>query len=126
MLALAIHSTGALGKLFSEIVENIDMKPVDGVIASGGTWLQKVRFGVVPQVLPNFVSYALLRFEINVRGAAVLGFVGAGGIGQTLLEVIRKFYYSDISAILVLIIATVMVIDALTERLRYRLIGSEK
>ena len=125
VLALAIHTGGALGKLFAEVVENIDLKPVDGIVASGGTWLQKVRFGVIPQVASNFASYALLRFEINVRGAAVLGFVGAGGIGQTLLEVIRKFYYSDISALLVMIVVTVMLIDAITERVRYRLIGKE-
>ena len=125
VLALAIHTGGALGKLFAEVVENIDLKPVDGIVASGGTWLQKVRFGVLPQVASNFASYALLRFEINVRGAAVLGFVGAGGIGQTLLEVIRKFYYSDISALLVMIVVTVMLIDAITERVRYRLIGKE-
>ena len=126
ILALAIHTAGALGKLFAEVVENIDMKPVDGVLASGGNWLQKVRFAVLPQVASNFASYALLRFEINVRGAAVLGFVGAGGIGQTLLEVIRKFYYADISALLVLIIATVMLIDAMTERVRHRLLGQER
>lgn len=125
ILALAIHTTGALGKLFAEVVENIDMKPVDGVVATGGNWLQKVRFAVLPQVASNFASYALLRFEINVRGAAVLGFVGAGGIGQTLLEVIRKFYYADVSALLVLIIGSVMVIDALTERVRHRLLGQE-
>jgi phosphonate transport system permease protein len=126
ILALAIHTTGALGKLFAEVVENIDMKPVDGVISTGGTWLHKVRFAVLPQVASNFASYALLRFEINVRGAAVLGFVGAGGIGQTLLEVIRKFYYADISALLVMIIATVMLIDAVTERVRHRLLGQER
>ncbi len=126
ILALAIHTTGALGKLFAEVVENVDMKPVDGVLAAGGSWLQKVRFAVLPQVASNFASYALLRFEINVRGAAVLGFVGAGGIGQTLLEVIRKFYYADVSALLVLIIATVMVIDAVTERVRHRLLGEER
>ena len=126
ILVLAIHTAGALGKLFAEVVENIDMKPVDGVLASGGNWLQKVRFAVLPQVASNFASYALLRFEINVRGAAVLGFVGAGGIGQTLLEVIRKFYYADISALLVLIIATVMLIDTLTERVRHRLLGQER
>jgi phosphonate transport system permease protein len=74
-LALAIHTTGALGKLFAEVVENVDMKPVDGVLATGGSWLHKVRFAVLPQVASNFASYALLRFEINVRGAAVLGFV---------------------------------------------------
>ena len=126
ILALAIHTTGALGKLFAEVVENIDMKPVDGVISTGGSWLHKVRFAVLPQVASNFASYALLRFEINVRGAAVLGFVGAGGIGQTLLEVIRKFYYADVSAVLVIIIATVMLIDAITERVRHRLLGQER
>ena len=126
ILALAIRTTGALGKLFAEVVENVDMKPVDGVLATGGSWLHKVRFAVLPQVASNFASYALLRFEINVRGAAVLGFVGAGGIGQTLLEAIRKFYYSDVSALLVLIIATVMVIDAVTERIRHRLLGEER
>ncbi len=121
VLAIMIHTTGALGKLFAEVVENIDMKPVEGVIASGGTRWQAIRYGVVPQVLPNFVSYALLRFEINVRGASVMGFVGAGGIGQDLIESIRKFYYSDVSAILVLIILTVMIIDMVTERLRHSL-----
>ena len=126
ILALAIHSTGALGKLFAEVVENIDMKPVDGVVSTGGSWLHKVRFAVLPQVASNFASYALLRFEINVRGAAVLGFVGAGGIGQTLLEVIRKFYYADVSALLVMIIGTVMLIDAVTERVRHQLLGQER
>ncbi len=125
ILALAIHSAGALGKLFAEVVENIDMKPVDGVVATGGNWFHKIRFAVLPQVASNFASYALLRFEINVRGASVLGFVGAGGIGQTLLEVIRKFYYADVSALLVMIIATVMIIDAVTARIRHRLIGLE-
>jgi len=125
ILALAIHTAGALGKLFAEVVENIDMKPVDGVVATGGNWFHKIRFAVLPQVASNFASYALLRFEINVRGASVLGFVGAGGIGQTLLEVIRKFYYADVSALLVLIIATVMIIDAVTERIRHKLIGLE-
>jgi phosphonate transport system permease protein len=125
VLALAIHSTGALGKLFTEIVENIDMKPVEGATASGASWAEVVRFAVVPQVLSNFASYGLLRFEINVRGAAVMGFVGAGGIGQDLLEAIRKFYYADVSAILVLIVITVAMIDIGTERLRHALIGRE-
>jgi len=125
VLAIAIHTMGALGKLFAEVVENIDMKPVEGVAASGGDWFAQVRFAALPQVLSNFASYGLLRFEINVRGAAVMGFVGAGGIGQTLVESIRKFYYSDVSALLILIIATVMIIDAATEILRRRLIGAE-
>lgn len=123
VLAIAIHTAGALGKLFAEVIENIDMKPVEGVTATGATWAETVRFAVVPQVMSNFASYALLRFEINVRGAAVMGFVGAGGIGQDLIEAIRKFYYTDVSAILVMIILTVMVIDMATEALRHRLIG---
>ena len=125
VLAIAIHTTGALGKQFAEVVENIDSKPIEGIAASGGSWLQIVRFGAVPQVLSNFVSYALLRFEINVRGAAVMGFVGAGGIGQDLIEAVRKFYYTDVSAILLLIVVTVMLIDFVTERVRHRLLGLE-
>ena len=125
ILALAIHTTGALGKLFAEVVENIDMKPVEGLTSTGATWVQTVRFSVLPQVLSNFVSYTLLRFEINVRSAGIMGFVGAGGIGQELLVSVRKFYYSDVSAILLLLIGTVMVIDLLTERMRHALIGRE-
>jgi phosphonate transport system permease protein len=124
VLALAIHTTGALGKLFSEVVENIDMKPVESLTAAGAGRIETLRFAVLPQVLSNFVSYGLLRFEINVRGAGVMGFVGAGGIGQELLVAIRNFYYADVSAILVLIILTVMAIDLGTERLRHHLLGS--
>lgn len=126
VLAIMIHTAGALGKLFSEVVENIDLKPVEGAIASGASRWQAIRYAVVPQVLSNFASYTLLRFEINVRGASVMGFVGAGGIGQDMIESIRKFYYSDVSAILLLIIAAVMVIDFGTERLRHSLISSER
>jgi phosphonate transport system permease protein len=126
VLAIMIHTVGALGKLFAEVVENIDMKPVEGAIASGATRWQAIRYAVLPQVLPNFASYALLRFEINVRGASVMGFVGAGGIGQDLIEAIRKFYYSDVSAILLLIIATVIIIDLITERIRHQLVAVER
>ena len=125
LLAIAIHTFGALGKQFFEVAENIDMKSVEGVTATGASWPVAVRFGALPQVAANFVSYALLRFEINVRGASILGFVGAGGIGQDLIEAIRKFYYSDVSAILLLIIATVVMIDLVTERVRHRLIEVE-
>lgn len=125
VLALALHSLGALGKQFSEIVENIDMKPVEGTAAAGASWTQTARFAVVPQVLPGFLSYALLRFEINVRGASVLGFVGAGGIGQDLVEAVRKFYYNDIAALLLLIIVTVVVIDLSTGWVRRRLLEAE-
>ena len=126
VLALAIHCVGALGKLFAEVVENIDMKPVEGVWSTGASWQVAMRYGALPQVLPTFVSYALLRFEINVRGAAVIGFVGAGGIGVDLLEAIRKFYYSDVSAMLLLIVITVAIIDTLTGMVRHRLIGGRR
>ena len=122
VLALSLHTLGALGKQFSEVVENIDMKPVEGALAAGAGWPQMARYAVVPQVLPGFLSYALLRFEVNVRGAAVLGFVGAGGIGQDLIEAVRKFYYNDVAALLVLIILTVVVIDTLTGQLRRRVL----
>jgi phosphonate transport system permease protein len=125
VLAIAIHTMGAMGKLFSEVVENIDMKPVDGLTATGAGWWQTIRYAVVPQVLSNFASYSLLRFEINVRGASIMGFVGAGGIGQDLIEAIRKFYFTDVSAILLLIIVTVMLIDFATERLRHALLSLE-
>jgi len=126
VLAIAIHSTGALGKLFAEIVENIDMKPVEGVRSTGAGWIACMRFAVLPQVIAGFASYALLRFEINVRGASVMGFVGAGGIGQELVVAIRKFYYSDVSAILLLIIVAVFVIDISTGWIRGRLFGGER
>ncbi|MBS0559139.1 MAG: phosphonate ABC transporter, permease protein PhnE [Proteobacteria bacterium] len=125
VLAIALHTTGTLGKLFGEVIENIDMKPVEGVAGTGGSWLAQVRFGVMPQVLSNIASYTLLRFEINVRGAAVIGIVGAGGIGQELIVAIRKFYYSDVSAILLMLLVCVMLLDAGSERLRHRLLAME-
>jgi phosphonate transport system permease protein len=125
VLAIAVHTTGALGKLFSEIVENADMKPVEGVRSTGASWLSCMRFAVLPQVSAGYASYALLRFEINVREASVMGFVGAGGIGQELVVAIRKFYYSDVSAILVTIVLTVFVIDITTGWLRAKLFGKE-
>ncbi len=125
VLALSIHTTGALGKLFFEVIENADMKPMEGMTSTGAGWMTSVRFAIMPQVLSNFVSYGLLRFEINVREGAIMGLVGAGGIGQDLIEAIRKFYYSDVSAILILIVITVSIIDFGTERIRSRLINME-
>ena len=125
VLAVAIHSTGALGKQFSEIVENAEMKPVEGVRSTGAGWISCMRFAVLPQVIAGYASYALLRFEINVRESSVMGFVGAGGIGQELVVAIRKFYYSDVSAILVMIVVTVFIIDITTGWLRGRLFGKD-
>lgn len=121
VLAIMIHTAGALGKQFSEVVENADMNPVEGLRASGGNLVQAIRFAILPQVMANFLTYGLLRFEINVRSATVMGFVGAGGIGDTFLIAIRRFYYSDVSAILVIVIVTVFLIDMSTTFLRKRL-----
>jgi phosphonate transport system permease protein len=99
------------------------MRPWEAVRAAGGTWAHGVRFAILPQVLPNFLSYVLLRFEINVRGATVIGFVGAGGIGQELYTVISFNYYQEIGAIIVLIILAVSLIDLTSERLRTLAIG---
>lgn len=124
VLAIVIHSAGALGKLFAEAAENADTRPLDAVVAAGGGWAAGMRLAILPQVLPTFVSYALLRFEINVRGASVLGIVGAGGIGEELYLVVRQFIYSDISALVLLILLCVMLIDIATNALRARLIGA--
>ncbi|MGI3211106.1 phosphonate ABC transporter, permease protein PhnE [Roseovarius tibetensis] len=125
VIAIALHTVGALGKLFSEVNENASLRPVDGIAAVGGTWAERMMLGILPQVMPNFVSYALLRFEINVRSSAVIGFVGAGGIGQELNRVI-SFYSDDrVLAVLVLIVVTVTAIDLVSDRLRQRLTGKE-
>jgi phosphonate transport system permease protein len=121
ILAIMIHTIGALGKLFSEVIENADMRPWDGVRAAGGTWGQACRYAILPQVAPNLISYTLLRFEINVRGASVIGFVGAGGIGQEIYTVISFNYYEEISAIVLMVIVTVSLIDLVSERLRHRI-----
>ena len=125
ILAIAIHSFGTLGKLFTEAIENIDMRPVEGVRSTGSRFVEMVRFGALPQVMSVFASYSLLRFEINVRSGSVVGMVGAGGIGQDLFVAIRKFYYSDVSAILLMIIVSVAIIDLVTERIRHRLSGRD-
>jgi phosphonate transport system permease protein len=124
VLAIGIHSTGALGKLFSEVNENADMRPVQGMRAAGGNWVEAVRYGMVPQVLPGFLSYALLRFEINVRSSTIIGFVGAGGIGQEFKRVIGFNIYEEVSAIAILILIIVMLIDLASEQIRARVIGN--
>ena len=124
ILAIAIHTTGALGKLFSELNENADLRPVEGIRSVGGSWLAQMRYGVVPQMLPGFLSYGLLRFEINVRSSTIIGFVGAGGIGQELKRVIGFNIYEEVSAICLLILLIVVAIDLLSARVRHRLIGA--
>ncbi|WP_084645550.1 phosphonate ABC transporter, permease protein PhnE [Devosia insulae] len=125
VLAIAVHTAGSLGKLFAEVNENVDARPIEGVRAVGGTWPMIMRLAVLPQALPNYASYLLLRMEINVRGAAVLGVVGAGGIGEDLYVAIRQFEYPDISAIMLLLIVTTAIIDLCCESIRHRLIGQD-
>jgi phosphonate transport system permease protein len=123
ILAIAIHTTGALGKLFAELNENADMRAVEGIKSVGGSWLSQIRFGVVPHVWPGFLSYTLLRFEINVRSSTIIGFVGAGGIGAELKRVIGFNIYEEVSAIVILILLIVVAIDLFSEQLRHRFIS---
>jgi phosphonate transport system permease protein len=118
VMALFVHTTGILAKLFSEAVEAIDPRPVEAIRATGASRTQEVVFGVVPQVMPLWMSYTLYRFESNVRAATVLGVIGAGGIGQVLFESIRGFYYSEASAMLIIMLVTVSLIDLLSQQLR--------
>jgi len=118
VLALWVHTSGVLAKLFAEAVEAIDPRPVEGVRATGANALEEILYGVVPQVLPLWISYSLYRFESNVRSASVVGMVGAGGIGVVLHESIRGFDYAETSAILLIIIISVTFIDVLSARVR--------
>lgn len=118
VLAIALHSSSSLGKLFSEVNETVSDKPIEALRSAGGGWAALVRFGVLPQVTLSYVSYVLLRFEKNVRSATVIGFVGAGGIGQELFVAIRSFQYQDVSAIALMIIGSVVLTDLACERLR--------
>jgi len=122
VLALFVHTTGILAKLFSEAVEAIDPHPVEGIRATGATPLAEIVFGVLPQVMPLWISYTLYRFESNVRSAAVVGIVGAGGIGALLWDVIRGFQYAQTMAIMIMIVVTVSVLDLLSARIRRTLI----
>lgn len=123
MIAIALHTAGALGKLFSEVNENAALKPVEGLHSVGANWSQRIALGVIPQVGPNYVSYALLRFEINIRASAILGFVGAGGIGYELRNAMSwgQGRYDEAAAIFILLFLTIVIVDQVSGRLRDRL-----
>jgi phosphonate transport system permease protein len=123
VIAIALHTGGALGKLFSEAAENADLKPVEGLASVGANWSQRMWLGVIPQVAPNWLSYALLRFEINVRASAILGFVGEGGIGHDLKLAMQwgQGRYDDVVAIFLLLFCAIVVIDQISDRYRHRL-----
>lgn len=122
VLALWLHTTGTLAKLFSEAVEAIDPQPVEGIRATGARKLEEIVYGVIPQVMPLWISYSLYRFEANVRSASVVGMVGAGGIGVLLWEYIRGFYYGETAAVLLIIIVTVSLVDLSSAQIRKRFI----
>ena len=118
VLALWIHTAGTLAKLFSEAVEAIDPQPVEGIRSTGASALHEIVYGVIPQVMPLWISYTLYRFEANVRSASVVGMVGAGGIGVVLWEIIRGFQYAETAAVMIIIIVTVSLIDLISARIR--------
>lgn len=123
IIAVSLHTIGALGKLFYEVVENIDMKPDEGMKAVGANWLERVRFAAMPQVLPNFASYALLRLEINVRASTIIGAVGGGGIGEELKLSISRGFGAKTVALVLLLFITIVAVDQFSAWLRRRLVG---
>jgi phosphonate transport system permease protein len=124
MIAIALHTAGALGKLFSEVAENVDLKPVEGLQSTGANWSQRMLLGVIPQVAPNYLSYALMRFEINIRASAILGFVGAGGIGYELRNTMTfgTGMFDQAAAIFILLFLTIVVFDQVSSHYRTRLV----
>jgi phosphonate transport system permease protein len=128
VIAIALHTGGALGKLFSEVAENADLKPVEGLTSVGATWGQRMWLGVIPQVAPNWLSYALLRFEINVRASAILGFVGEGGIGHDLKIALQwgQGRYDEVVVIFLLLLLTITLIDRISDRARERLVKGRR
>ncbi|MGQ0565667.1 MAG: phosphonate ABC transporter, permease protein PhnE [Gemmobacter sp.] len=127
VIAIALHTGGALGKLFSEVAENADLKPVEGLASVGANWSQRMWLGVIPQVAPNWLSYGLLRFEINVRASAILGFVGEGGIGHDLKLAMQwgQGRYDDVVAIFLLLFLAIVVIDRISDHYRERLVKGQ-
>jgi len=123
MIAIALHTAGALGKLFSEVAENADIKPVEGLASVGAGWIQRMWLGIIPQVAPNFLSYGMLRFEINIRASAILGFVGAGGIGYDLRNTMTfgLGMFDQAAAIFILLFVTIVAVDQLSSVFRHRL-----
>ena len=123
VIAIAIHTAGAMGKLFSEVNENVDLKPVEGLASVGATWSQRIWLGVFPQVAPNYLSYGLLRLEVNIRASAILGFVGAGGIGYELRNAMTfgQGKFDQAAAIFLLLFMTIVVVDQISGLARNRL-----
>ena len=128
MIAIAFHTVGALGKLFSEVNENASLKPLEGLESVGANWSQRMALGVVPQVAPNWLSYALLRFEINIRASAILGFVGAGGLGYELKVAIQwgQGKYDEAASMFIMLFLTIVFFDQLSSYFRDRLVHGKR
>jgi len=124
VLALSMSDLGVFGKLFSEAIEAADEKPVEGILSTGGTSVASVRFGILPQLMPVLLSQVLYAFESNTRSASIIGIVGAGGIGSILSEQIRTVEFQQMSFVILLIWATVSLIDMACARLRFSIIGA--
>lgn len=125
IIAVSIHTIGALGKMFFEVIENADMKPDEGLKAVGANWFERVWFGMVPQVMPNFMSYFLLRLEINVRASTIIGAVGGGGIGELLRLSIGQGHEAKTLAIVLLLLCTIIAVDQFSAWLRRKLVGEQ-
>jgi len=123
ILAIAVSDTGALGKLFSEAIESTEQRARESVLASGGTSLLAVRFGLLPQILPIIAGQILYFFESNVRSATIIGIVGAGGIGLQLSEQIRTYDFDQVAFAVIMILVTVAIIDWISSKLRFAIIG---
>ena len=124
VLAIITSDFGAFGKLFSEAIEAADQKPVEGVVAAGGSRLESIRFGIVPQILPVLLGQILYFFESNTRTTTIIGIVGAGGIGLYLTETIRTYLWEETSFIILLVLITVAAIDWISSKLRVAIIGA--
>ena len=126
VIAIFIHTIGVFGKQFSEAIENIDTNPLEGLQSTGASWVSRIRFGVFPQVMPIIFSYTILRLEINVRASTILGFFGAGGIGQALSTMIQWRDGGRVVAIFVLLVLTITILDYLSDWIRSKLIGKKQ
>jgi phosphonate transport system permease protein len=118
VLALGVHTGGVLGKLFGEVLENVDSQPIEALQATGANRLQILFYGIVPQVLPQFISYTLYRWEVNIRMAAVLGLVGAGGLGQRIHIAISLFFEQQLLTLIIAIYILVTIVDYISAYLR--------
>lgn len=122
VLALGVHTAGVLGKLFGEVLEDVDPRPLEGLQSTGAGRLGIVLYGILPQAVPHFVSYALYRWEVNIRAAAVLGFVGAGGLGQRIHVALSLFHEHQLLTLVLAVYVMVTLVDALSAWLRARLL----